>query len=118
MFRALRVVLISFVVALHLQRVGAWRNFFADSGSDDTDGGQSIANGENALPGEFPFFTLLCLIEGDGSQDYDGVSELWFDSKDDFEAAYASEIGQEVANDSLSKVSKRVRYFIDEHQIK
>ena len=58
------------------------------------------------------------LIEGDGSQDYDGVSELWFDSKDDFEAAYASEIGQEVANDSLSKVSKRVRYFIDEHQIK
>jgi uncharacterized protein (TIGR02118 family) len=58
------------------------------------------------------------LIEGDGSDEYDGVSELWFDNQADFEAAYASEIGKGVAADSLSKVSKRVRFFINEHQIK
>ena len=44
----------------------------------------------------------------------DGVSELWFDSREAFEAAYASEIGQEVAADSLANVSGRVRLFVEE----
>jgi len=44
----------------------------------------------------------------------DGVSELWFDSLDAFEAAYASEIGRAVAADSLANVGSRVRLFVDE----
>ena len=52
------------------------------------------------------------LVEGD--QPYDGVSELWFDSQEAFEAAYASEIGQQVAADSLAHVGARVRLIVDE----
>ena len=46
---------------------------------------------------------------------YDGVSELWFDTKADFEAAYATEIGQRVASDSLQHVSGRLRLFVEEY---
>ena len=52
----------------------------------------------------------------DGSA-YDGVSELWFDSKDDFEAAYATEIGKGVAADSLAHLSARERMFVVENDI-
>jgi uncharacterized protein (TIGR02118 family) len=52
------------------------------------------------------------LVEGD--QPYDGISELWFDSQEAFEAAYASEIGQRVAADSLAHVGGRVRLIVDE----
>ncbi len=48
---------------------------------------------------------------------YDGISELWFDSREAFEAAYASEHGQAVAADSLAHVSGRVRLFAEEHAI-
>lgn len=44
----------------------------------------------------------------------DGVSELWFDSREAFEAAYASEIGERVAADSMANVSGRIRLFVDE----
>ena len=54
------------------------------------------------------------LVEGD--QPYDGVSELWFDSQEAFEAAYASEIGQQVAADSLAHVGARVRLIVDERE--
>ena len=53
----------------------------------------------------------------EGKGEIDAVSELWFDSEQDFIDAYASDIGKQVAQDSLSKVSKRERIFIDEHQI-
>lgn len=46
---------------------------------------------------------------------YDGVSELWFDSKEAFEVAYASEIGQQVAADSLAHVGHRVPLVVAEH---
>lgn len=49
---------------------------------------------------------------------YDGVSELWFDSQDDFEAAYASETGKAVAADSMSNVGARDRLLVTEHMIK
>jgi uncharacterized protein (TIGR02118 family) len=45
----------------------------------------------------------------------DGVSELWFDSQADFEAAYASDIGKATAADSLLHVSGRVRLFVTEN---
>jgi uncharacterized protein (TIGR02118 family) len=46
----------------------------------------------------------------------DGVSELWFDTQADFEAAYATEIGKAVAADSTGHNRRRVRLFIDEHE--
>jgi uncharacterized protein (TIGR02118 family) len=45
---------------------------------------------------------------------HDGVAELWFDTREDFDAAYASAIGTQVAADSLANVSGRVRLFVDE----
>jgi uncharacterized protein (TIGR02118 family) len=55
-------------------------------------------------------------LADDGSA-YDGVSELWFDSKDDFEAAYATEIGKAVAADSLANLSARERMLVIENDI-
>ncbi len=54
------------------------------------------------------------LVQGDANGDYDGVSELWFDSESDFTNAYATDIGQRVAADSMSKVSRRDRLFVRE----
>lgn len=44
----------------------------------------------------------------------DGVSELWFDSRVAFDAAYASEIGARVTADTLAHVGARVRLVVDE----
>ncbi|MFN0154952.1 MAG: EthD domain-containing protein [Gaiella sp.] len=45
---------------------------------------------------------------------YDGITELWFDDQAALEGAYASEIGQAVAADSMAHVSGRVRLAVDE----
>ncbi len=45
----------------------------------------------------------------------DGISELWFDSRDAFDDAYASEIGQQVASDTTAHVGARVRLLVEEH---
>lgn len=47
------------------------------------------------------------------NDDVDGVSELWFDSEADFTAAYATELGKQVAADSMAHVRGRVRLFVD-----
>lgn len=47
----------------------------------------------------------------------DGISELWFDTQEDFEAAYESEVGRQVAADSLANVGGRVRLFVDEQPL-
>lgn len=47
----------------------------------------------------------------------DGISELWFESQADFDAAYATEIGRATAADSLAHVSGRVRLFVTEHDV-
>lgn len=57
------------------------------------------------------------ISSSDGASEFDGVSELWFESEDQFDAAYASEIGKAVAADSLSKVSRRERILVREHLI-
>ena len=54
------------------------------------------------------------VVSGDGSG-YDGVSELWFDSREAFEQAYATDLGRRVAEDSLAHVSRRERLLVDEH---
>jgi len=45
------------------------------------------------------------VVESPDDGEPDGVSELWFDSQADFEAAYAGEIGQQVVADSMANVS-------------
>jgi uncharacterized protein (TIGR02118 family) len=55
---------------------------------------------------------IFNVADGD---EIDGISELWFDSEADFTAAYATEIGQRVAADSVAHVRSRVRMFVDEH---
>jgi len=47
----------------------------------------------------------------------DGVSELWFDTQADFEAAYASDVGKATAADSLAHVGGRVRLFVTENEL-
>jgi uncharacterized protein (TIGR02118 family) len=44
----------------------------------------------------------------------DGVAELWFDTQEDFVAAYATDHGKAVAADSMAHNRSRVRYFVDE----
>ncbi len=45
----------------------------------------------------------------------DGISELWFDSRAAFDAAYATELGRRVAADSTAHVRSRLRLFVEEH---
>ncbi len=48
---------------------------------------------------------------------YDGVSELWFDTREAFEKAYATDHGKAVAADTLAIVDQRVRMVASEHMI-
>ena len=57
------------------------------------------------------------VVESPAEGEPDGVSELWFDTQADFEAAYASEIGQQVVADSMANVSNRMRMFVTENVI-
>ncbi|MEM7292795.1 MAG: EthD family reductase [Pseudomonadota bacterium] len=57
------------------------------------------------------------IVEGDGNADFDTVSELWFEDEQALLDAYATEAGQAVAQDSLSKVKLRVRLPVQEHPI-
>ena len=66
------------------------------------------------LAGQLPGLQKLVFNVVEGDAPHDGVSELWFDSQKAFDAAYASEIGQQVAADSLAHVGGRVRLFVDE----
>ena len=58
---------------------------------------------------------LNVVDEGHEEAGIDGVSELWFDSRADFDAAYASEVGRATAADSLAHVSGRVRLVVTEN---
>lgn len=57
------------------------------------------------------------VVQDPGVGEPDGITELWFDSRDAFDAAYASEIGKRVVADSMANVSSRVRMFVDEHRV-
>lgn len=54
--------------------------------------------------------------EGPEEGGIDGVSELWFDTREDFLAAYATDHGKAVAADTMAHVTSRVRYFVTEHE--
>ncbi len=64
-----------------------------------------------ALPG---VRRLVFNVVDEPEDGVDGVSELWFDSREAFDAAYASDHGRAVAADSLAHVGRRERLFVDE----
>ena len=76
-------------------------------------------NSHSSKAAMLPRIRKLCfnLVENEGDKAYDGVAEQWFDTREDFENAYASEIGKKVAADSISNVLKRDRLFVNEHNI-
>ncbi len=55
------------------------------------------------------------IVASDEEGDYDGFSELWFESETAMLESYATEQGQCVAADSLAHVSKRQRIVVKEH---
>jgi uncharacterized protein (TIGR02118 family) len=57
---------------------------------------------------------LNLVDEGYDEVGIDGVSELWFDSREEFDAAFASEVGAAMAADSRAHVSGRVRLVVTE----
>lgn len=57
------------------------------------------------------------LVDSPAVGDPDGVSELWFDTQADFEAAYATDTGKAVVADTLAHVSERRRVFVTEHHV-
>jgi uncharacterized protein (TIGR02118 family) len=69
------------------------------------------------LAAQLPEVRRIVFNECTGGEDHDGISELWFDSEDDFTAAYASALGQRVAADSMAHVRGRVRLFVREHVV-
>ena len=64
---------------------------------------------------ELPGVRRICFNLCEDGAPFDGVSELWFDSREDFEAAYATEVGKAVAADSMANVAARERLHVDEH---
>ena len=54
-------------------------------------------------------------IATEADNDYDGVSELWFDSEEAMLAAYGTEHGKAVAADSMAHVKTRKRLVVEEH---
>jgi uncharacterized protein (TIGR02118 family) len=47
----------------------------------------------------------------------DGIAELWFDSREAFDAAYATDEGKAVLADTLAHVAARVRLLVSEHVV-
>jgi uncharacterized protein (TIGR02118 family) len=56
-------------------------------------------------------------VAAEMADDVDGVSELWFDDEAAFAAAYATDLGKQVAADSMAHVRSRVRMFVTEHEV-
>ena len=54
-------------------------------------------------------------IATEPDNDFDGVSELWFDSEAAMLAAYGSDHGKAVAADSMAHVKDRKRIVVQEH---
>ena len=69
------------------------------------------------LAAQLPGVRRIVFNEVDPADEYDGVSELWFDSRADFDAVYATELGQRVAADSIAHVRARTRMFVHERPI-
>ena len=93
------------VVILLVRKDGITRDAFRDW----------LLGGHAALTRQLPGLRRLVvnLVENEDAP-YDAVSEVWFDGRRAFDAAYASEIGRAVAADSQAHLGARVRLYVDE----
>jgi len=69
------------------------------------------------LAAQLPGVRRIVFNAAADNDDVDGVSELWFDSEQAFVDAYATELGQQVAADSIAHVRSRTRLFVTEHVV-
>ena len=69
------------------------------------------------LAAQLPGVRRIVFNAAHDTDEFDGISELWFDSEADFIAAYATELGQSVAADSMAHVRRRTRLFVSENII-
>ena len=75
-------------------------------------------NEHSKLASKLPGLKKACFnLVKDEDSSYDGVSELWFDSEEEFTSSYESEIGKSVVSDSMAHVSGRTRLFVEENII-
>ena len=73
-------------------------------------------NEHSKLAAKLPGLKKACFnIAKNEDTQIDGVSELWFDSEDDFTSSYESEIGKSVVADSMANVSGRTRLIVEEN---
>jgi uncharacterized protein (TIGR02118 family) len=49
--------------------------------------------------------------------DFDGVFELWFDSIEALDAAFASDVGARARDDAVAHAAKRIHLRTEEHTI-
>lgn len=63
----------------------------------------------------------VCLTVGstthEGHEPFDGIAELWFDSREALEAGWGSAIGRKAVGNSQATVSDRVVLITEEHEI-
>lgn len=71
----------------------------------------------SSLAAQLPGVRKIVFNLADDGGAFDGVSELWFDSKADFDAAYETELGKSVAADSMAHLADRQRLFVTENDI-
>lgn len=69
------------------------------------------------LAAQLPGVRRIVFNAAADNDDVDGVSELWFDSEQAFVDAYATELGQQVAANSIAHVRSRTRLFVTEHVV-
>lgn len=69
------------------------------------------------LAAQLPGVRRIVFNAAADNDEVDGVSELWFDSEQAFVDAYATELGKQVAADSIAHVRSRTRLFVTEHVV-
>ena len=69
------------------------------------------------LAAQLPGVRRIVFNECVDADEIDGISELWFDSEADFVVAYATDLGKQVAADSVAHVRGRTRLFVHEHVV-
>lgn len=70
-----------------------------------------------ALAAGLPSIRRLCFNLVQDDDEIDGIAEQWFDSVEDFTAAYASEHGQRVVADSMAHLGSRRRVIVEENWV-
>jgi uncharacterized protein (TIGR02118 family) len=70
------------------------------------------------LPGLRRYVISLSQPVAGGEAPYDGVAELWFDSQEAMESAFASPAGQEVSREDADCIGARVAFVTEEHVVR